>query len=76
MRTKKERFLDKKVNDLTVAETMKYCILVGGVTTGVYAGLMLLGTAAEKVVSIVRQKHFEVGEYVIDWNKEDDKLKE
>ena len=72
MSDKKERFLDRKVNDLTVGETVKYTILVGGVSAAIYAGLALVGSVAEKVATVIRRKNQKPIEFHFDVNQEND----
>lgn len=67
----KERFLDRKVQDLTVGETVKYTILIGGVSAAIYAGLALVGSAAEKVATVIRRDQKPI-EFHFDVNQEND----
>lgn len=56
MADKKERFMDKKVQDLTVGETFKYTALVTAVFTGAYIGLAAIGAGAMTVYEHVKSK--------------------
>lgn len=79
MADKKERFMNKKVDELTVGETLKYTALVTAVFTGAYIGLAAIGAGAVSVYERVKSKLKKPEPEIenpdnFDWEDEDEPL--